>query len=268
MALSAGGKTGDKKAIWGRLLADNKLGALALLRNLRNMQQAGVELDDIRGALSRASVERVLPFRFISAAQYAPRLEPELEALMYKAIEGAPKLKGTTALIIDCSGSMRGAKISAKSELDRLGAACALAILARELCEHANVYAFHDKAFTIPSRRGFALRDAINNVGSGGSRGGLAVLEANKDGYDRLIVLTDGQWHPMDPNARTTWAGDINPMDGRVSPQPLDGKPAYMLNVATYKNGVGYGRWTSIDGWSEAALGYILALEQGEGDVD
>lgn len=266
VALSAGGKTGDKKAIWGRLLADNKLGALALLRNLRNMQQAGVELDLIRSALSRASVERVLPFRFISAAQYAPRLEPELEQLMFKSLEGAPKLPGTTALVIDCSGSMRNTRISAKSELDRLGAASALAILARELCEHANVYAFHDKAFVIPSRRGFALRDAINAVGSGGSRGGLAVQQANKDGYDRIIVLTDGEWHPMDPNARTTWAGDVNPTDGKVSPQPLDGKPAYMLNVAGYKNGVGYGRWTSIDGWSEAVLQYIVALEQGIGD--
>src|SRR5579871_3753247 len=39
VALSAGG---DKREHWERLLAERKLGALALLRNLRNMQQAAV----------------------------------------------------------------------------------------------------------------------------------------------------------------------------------------------------------------------------------
>jgi hypothetical protein len=39
VALSGGG---DKRAHWERLLAERKLGALALLRNLRNMKDAGV----------------------------------------------------------------------------------------------------------------------------------------------------------------------------------------------------------------------------------
>ncbi|HET9743820.1 MAG TPA: hypothetical protein VFQ00_13810 [Terriglobales bacterium] len=29
-----------------------------------------------------------------------------------------------------------------------------------------------------------------------------------------------------------------------------------------YTNGVGYGRWTHIDGWSESVFEYIRALEQ------
>jgi hypothetical protein len=36
----------------------------------------------------------------------------------------------------------------------------------------------------------------------------------------------------------------------------------YLINVASYKNGVGYGKWTHIDGWSEAVIGYIRTLEQ------
>ena len=31
--------------------------------------------------------------------------------------------------------------------------------------------------------------------------------------------------------------------------------------MASYKNGVGYGKWTHIDGWSEAVIEYIRALE-------
>jgi 60 kDa SS-A/Ro ribonucleoprotein len=34
-----------------------------------------------------------------------------------------------------------------------------------------------------------------------------------------------------------------------------------MINVANYKNGVGYGAWTHVDGWSEAVVEYIRALE-------
>ena len=45
VALSAGA---DKREAWERLLAENKLGALALLRNLRNMAEAKVDEELVR----------------------------------------------------------------------------------------------------------------------------------------------------------------------------------------------------------------------------
>jgi hypothetical protein len=36
----------------------------------------------------------------------------------------------------------------------------------------------------------------------------------------------------------------------------------YVINVASYKNGVGYGKWTHIDGWSESVVEYIRELER------
>ena len=42
------------------------------------------------------------------------------------------------------------------------------------------------------------------------------------------------------------------------------GEPAgkgYMVNVATYQHGVGEGRWTRIDGWSERILDYVRAVD-------
>jgi len=45
-----------------------------------------------------------------------------------------------------------------------------------------------------------------------------------------------------------------------VSPAPLSQR-AYMFNVASYKNGVGYGKWMNIDGWSDSVIEYIRALE-------
>jgi hypothetical protein len=35
----------------------------------------------------------------------------------------------------------------------------------------------------------------------------------------------------------------------------------YVINVASYKNGVGYGKWTHIEGWSESVVEHIRTLE-------
>ena len=35
-----------------------------------------------------------------------------------------------------------------------------------------------------------------------------------------------------------------------------------MINVASARNGVGYGPWTHIDGFSEAIIDYIRVLER------
>jgi hypothetical protein len=254
----------DKKESFERLMSEGKMGALAVLRNLRNMQEAGVELDKMREAIKTMKVERVLPFRFIAASRYAPKLEPELEEAMFKCLGDAPKLKGRTALVIDTSPSMWMANISMKSEMNRADAAAALAMLLREICESCNIYTFNHEAKAIPARRGFALRDAIFQTKGDYSCGGLGVHMANKDGYDRIVVLTDGQWHYSNYEANSVGTRHSMENSGHagVCPKPLT-PLAYMLNVAAYRNGVGSGSWVTIDGWSEAVVDYIRACEEG-----
>lgn len=253
VALSAGK---DKKKTWERLMKKEDLGALALLRNLRNMIGVDVDKDVIREAIGKMKTERVLPFRFIAAAKYAPALEPDLEKAMFRCLEGQEKLAGKTALVVDTSPSMWQANISQRSEMTRFEAAAALAILARETCEDVAVYAFNEKGYVVPARRGFALRDALEQTQGSASCGGAAVEMANKDGYDRIIIITDGEWHYWPLRGLGT---DGNAQD--VSPDPLTSK-AYMVNVATDRNGIGYGKWNSIDGWSESILNYIRESEK------
>lgn len=247
-----------KRAVWTRLLVEKKLGGLAFLRNLRNMIEVRVDEDLIKTRFS-GPFDRVLPFRFITAARYAVRFEPEIERSMLKCLEGQSKLVGKTALIIDTSPSMWMAKVSAKSEMDRFDAAAALAILIREVCDDVRVWAFNKRAYEVPARHGFALRDLLKATKGDASCGGAAVAEANREGYDRIIVLTDGQWHEYDPIRQTYKSGMlIDPK--KLCPAPLT-KQAYMLNIASYQNGVGYGPWTEIDGWSEHILTYIREAE-------
>ena len=238
VSLSTGG---EKRETFERLIAEKKLGGLALLRNLRLMQKAEVPRETIAGAIEAMRVDRILPYRFITAARYAPDFEPELESAMLKSIKDHARLKGRTRLLIDVSGSMDTA-LSRQSEMTRLEAACGLAILAREICEKVEIFTFSNDVAKIPPRRGFALRDAIvASQPHAGTYLGKAVKQVDLRG-DRLIVFTDEQSH-----------------DKVESPLGL----AYMINVASNQHGVGNGPWRRVDGFSEAVIAWIAASEQG-----
>ncbi len=229
----------DKQATWLRLIQENKLGALATLRNLRNMQEVGVSDAAIRNALAYMKADRVLPFRFISAAKYGPKFEPELEAKMFECIQKHDKMAGRTILMVDVSGSMNAA-VSGKSDITRVDAACGLAMLLREVCEKVEVFTFANNARPVPPRRGFALRDAIMAQFGGGTQLGQSLSDIAHVQRDRIIVITDEQSHDKVPN-----------------PIGL----GYMVNVASAQNGVGYGPWVHVDGWSEAIVDYIMSVE-------
>lgn len=262
VALSGGA---NKLEAWTRLLTERKLGGLALLRNLRNMQDAKVPETLIREAIADNKFARVLPFRFIAAARYAPTMEDALEAAMLRALTDAPKLPGKTALVIDHSASML-AKLSAKSDMTRFEAACGLAILLREVAESVDVIAYSMPApayqttgylpdfqapiqvhperpalALVPARHGFALRDALDKATCWyGTNTEDGKKLADSRGYDRLIIITDEQSHQALSNPK--------------------GK-GYVVNVASAKNGIGYGAWHHIDGWSESVVRYIQAAQ-------
>lgn len=257
--LSAGKE--NKKEAWSRLLIERKMGALAILRNLRNMTEARVPTVLVKEALAQMDVERVLPFRFISAAKYAPGFEPELEAAMYRAIRTQDKLPGKTVLVLDVSGSMH-AGISAKSDTTRLDASNALAILFRELCWDVSIWAtagsdasrIHDTRLVAP-RHGFALADKLNEAFMSLGQGGIFLKQCldfiydreNHASCDRLIVITDEQDCDL----------KCNPTTARAF-----GKRNYIINVGSYQNGIDYGKWVKINGWSERVIDYIRESER------
>lgn len=238
VALSGGA---DKAEAFTRLIRERKLGAMALLRNLRNMTEARVSDTLIREALVNMNVERVLPFRFLAAAKYGPRFVPELDIAMLKCLQGMERLPGTTFVLVDGSNSMND-KISKNSEISRLDAAAAVAIICRALSEHCRTFVFSSYMKEAPAYSGIALADALKGqVPAQATLLGKAVRELNTSHYDRLIVITDEQ--------------------SEDAPPPPRGK-GYVINVASAKPGIGYGPWTHIDGWSERVVDYVREHEQ------
>jgi len=248
VALSGGG---DKLEAWSRLLSEGKLGYLALLRNLRNMVDAGVERGLIESAiLARKGAHRVLPFRYVAAARACPQLEPAIDQALLSAIADLPVFSGTTAVMVDVSGSMND-KLSVKSDMTRMDAAAALAAI---IPGQVRMFSFSETVVEVPPRRGMAGVDAIRKSQSHeGTYLFDAVAAINSQvNYDRLIVITDEQ---ATGNRRYGY------IQGLLNALPNPNGRGYMVNVAGCKNGVGYGPWTRIDGWSENVLRFIAACE-------
>jgi hypothetical protein len=249
VALSAGA---DKRETFERLLAERKLGYLALLRNLRNMHQAGVDEALVTEAiLARRGADRVLPFRYVAAARAAPRFERWLDEALLETVLQGPVFDGRTVVLVDVSGSMDW-KLSAKSDLTRMDAA---ATLASVIPGDVRVFTFSDGVVEVPARRGMAGVDAIVRSQP---HSGTALFDAvdhvnRKVPYDRLIVITDEQ--ATDASRFGYW------IRGKVSTMPAPKGKGYVINVASARNGVGYGDWVHIDGFSEAVLTYIREHE-------
>jgi 60 kDa SS-A/Ro ribonucleoprotein len=244
VALSAGK---DKREVFRRLMLEHKLGTLAFVRNLKNMIEADVSLSELMFYSTLCKVDKMLPYQFIAAAKAVPQCEPMLEIMMARCVEKMPKLQGKIALLIDVSGSMDD-RLTHKSDMTRLDAACAVAILLRELTvEVPFICTFSSGFVSVPPRKGFALRDAIvNSQSHEGTELKKAIDHLNKivigaGGvmYDTLIVITDEQSH-----------------DGIAS--VLQGTKGYIINVASARNGVGYGQFTHIDGFSSSIVEWLI----------
>jgi lambda repressor-like predicted transcriptional regulator len=235
----------DKKETFTRLMSENKLGALAFLRNLRNMKEAGVSSSAIRAYGLAVNVDRVLPFRFIAAARIVPEFEDMLEAMMFRALANFPKLKGKTKLYVDVSSSMYGPKVSAKSDITRQDASLALAMLCREICEEVEIYSFSGQALRIAPRRGFALAEAIKDSQTCSGTEMFSSLQQTASKCDRVISITDEQTY-----------------DTSVTPKSLGADRGYILNVGSYVNGVNHAVWLTITGFSESVLDYIRENEE------
>jgi hypothetical protein len=260
VGLSAAKTTEDKRAVWERLISEKKLGALAFLKNLRNMQQASVSRDAIAAAFDTIRPTVLLPIDFIRAVQFAPDWTRELEAMMLCCAAEFPKLPGWTVLVIDVSGSMNH-NLSEKTEFTRIDAAAAMAVLAAEMCEHVAVYATagNDYARThatskVRPFRGFALADAIRSAAKDLGGGGIFTRQCleyirgqERETPDRIIIFSDSQ-DCDHPNQR--------------QPKPF-GKANYIVDVSSHIHGVNYdGVWSAeISGWSTHFLTYIAALE-------
>jgi hypothetical protein len=262
VALSSGK---NKKETWERLISEGKLGALAFLRNLRNMEKDGVGAVYILKGFGTINPGMLLPINFFAAASAAPAWTKQIEDMMLRSLGSVPKLPGVTILVVDVSGSMN-AVLSDKSLYTRLNVAGMLATMANEVCAKCEIWItagsdnrrVHKTEKLSGKNRGFALAEEIsersNDMGGGGifTRQALNFIRENSPWIagntpDRIIVFSDSQ--DCDTN--------------KSLPSPF-GTWNYIVDVSAEKNGINYkGVWNGgeVSGWSDSFLTWIGANE-------
>jgi hypothetical protein len=241
---------GDKKTVFTELLQEKQLGGLALLRNLRNMTESGVDDALIAEAIMTHKFSKVFPYQFVVANEYCHHYD-ELEQAMLRTIAEEDKLAGETVLLVDVSGSMNR-PLSSRSEASRLLAASSVAVIARELAERVAVYSFSSKTCRVSNSRGFKLIDDISTSQQHSSTylgRAVQVVSEQHPQATRLIIITDEQ------------------SDDKVAFPAKVFDNIYVVNVASYQNGVSYkDNVVHIDGFSENVVRYITQFEGMEGE--
>lgn len=200
--LSARGNTGE---VWNELLAEGRLGYMAILRNLRNIIASGADVEvALRIIEDPAAVRRSrqLPFRFFSAwrelfaaGMITTRINRALDKALEVSCENVGHMSGKTAILIDTSSSMNsGVSIHAKVSCRDIAATFA-AVMAR-VCDDAWVCSFNSLA----SQLSFSGESILADIQKVPAYGGCTNMSAAFDclmqsGFDadRVIVLSDNE---------------------------------------------------------------------------
>lgn len=194
---AVGSDANAKKEVWRRLLAENKLGYFALLRNLRNIINLGdVELKKsaLSALLNENAIRKslVLPFRFSTAYKELSVIDTDAMRYISRACEIAcsnvPKLSGKTLVALDVSGSMQNvADIAALFSAVLVKSNDCDIITFAERAQYKRVNP-DDSLMTIKDNLRFA----------GGGTNFIDIFNVANKKYDRIILLSDMQaWKPQ-----------------------------------------------------------------------
>lgn len=251
LRLGAAGMTWEALAGWLQGPMDARawesiipnMGVMALIRNLRNFDEAGVSdhvAEQVAARISDPNViakSRQLPYRWYSAYQatHSDRWRVALGKALTLSTGNLPELPGRTLILVDTSGSMSGMSFSGRSKVRPVDAAGLFGVALAARCDPDSVdlYGFADGVFPHEVRRGASvLREMerfAQRIGVAGHGTLTARAIANTyRGHDRVIVLTDEQaWGVR------RWEGPRE-VGAEVPPDV----PIYAFNLVGYKQGM------------------------------
>lgn len=254
--LSLAGDSVDKAELWDALIPT--MGYMALLRNLRNFDDAGIGRQSVRFVTDKladpqqVARSRQFPFRFYSAYVSTSNLRwaSALDEAITLSCRNIPLLPGRTLVLCDTSGSMDWGKVSngSKRTYAEVAAlfACALATRAaqpdaRKLGASVDLVGFATTTFSHPVQTGASLltelKRFVNRIGEAGGGTDIAgAVRAAYSGHDRVIILSDMQ--TIDSGGvRGHHFGGYSAHSGRVESLVPSDKPIYGFNLAGYKAG-------------------------------
>lgn len=207
---------GGSKDTWSSVLP--RMGYMAVLRNIRNMVQAGVDSKLIADRIANRKAvlhSKQFPFRFLAAANEIARsniavkdrkiILDAISVALEISVENVGRIPGDTAVLVDVSGSM-SSPVSGKSKMTCKDAAMCLAAIFAKACERAYVYAFGSRELLLDVRGTDSVSSIIDKLSVADRHCGHATYAykplydmIDKDlNVDRIVLLSDMQCYSAD----------------------------------------------------------------------
>lgn len=259
-ALSLAGSKVDKAKLWSALIPS--MGIMALARNLRNFDEAGVP-DDVAAIVAAKFADpaevarsRMFPFRWLSAYEAAPSLRwgHPLEKALEASLANLPTLGGRSLILVDTSASMTQMTMSARSKMTPAKAAAVFGVALATKGEKVDLHGFADGVFTHLVPKGASVLREIDKfcartgeVGHGTQI--AASLRTTFLGHDRVFIISDMQT-----------------MDAGVSMAVPSRVPIYGFNLGGYKTAAyatGTANRHEFGGLTDATFAMVPLLEAG-----
>ncbi|MEV7689958.1 TROVE domain-containing protein [Streptomyces bungoensis] len=244
------------KAAWEAVIPS--MGAMALVRNLRNFDEAGVSDEVAAQVAARISDpaevarSRQFPFRYLAAYQHAPSLRWSypLERALGHSLANVPALPGRTLVLVDRSGSMFYSRLSDRSELTRADAAAIFGTALALRAADADLVEFGTTSKRLSFDRGESVLKVLGRFGDLGGTDTTSAIRAHYRGQDRVLIVTDEQY--------------THHRHGDPTQQVPAHIPVYTWNLAGYRAGHGPSGTAdrhTFGGLSDAAFRMVPLLE-------
>lgn len=207
---------GGSESTWKSVFP--RMGYMAVLRNIRNMIQAGVSADKIAARIAdEKSVLRSkqFPFRFVAASNEISLMrdidiksrQVILDALSIAlefSVRNVGIIPGDSIIMTDCSGSM-DSRIAGKSKMSCKIVAATMAAILAKACESPFVYAFGSEMELLNILKTDSVSTIIEKILSAQVGGATYAYKpfyhAVQNGLkaDRIVLLSDMQCYGRSP---------------------------------------------------------------------
>ena len=272
-ALSLAGGKADKAMLWEAIIPS--MGVMALARNLRNFDEAGVS-DEVAAQVcarftnpEEVAKSRMFPFRWWAAYKHAPSLRwaHALEQALSHSLVNVPRLRGSTLILVDRSPSMfpgYGFSTPNRSDITLAEQAAVFGSALALRADKPTLVEFGGGSKKLDVTKGGSVLKHIEAFGRIDGTDIPAAVKAHWFAHDRIVIVTDEQTRPgWLPSNMWSYGGMRETAIDDLVPKAT---PVYMWNMAGYKPGAmpsgKTGRHT-FGGLTDQAFRMIPLLEQG-----
>jgi hypothetical protein len=280
-------KTNAFRAKWEELIDSNKLGYMALLRNLRNILENNVSAGHVKyvcetlASESKVIKSKQLPFRFLAAYRELSKVDSGCTGQIMGALEKAVTISArniagfdeSTKVLVACdvSGSMQY-PVSQKSKIQNYDIGLMLGMLLKSRCANVVSGIFGDtwKIVNLPNSGILSNVDALyKRAGEVGySTNGYLILQHlidRKQVMDKIMIFTDCQlW-----DSRYSRGNHVTMQDTwrKYKAATAPDAKLYLFDLAGYGTtplNIAEKDVYLIAGWSDKIFDMLAAIDKGE----